>query len=70
MCCVDPSIRYCVGLDINANHVRGATSGVVTGTARPFHLGRASQVWEIRIADEAEHLICVARLTIFVVQKG
>jgi 1,4-dihydroxy-2-naphthoyl-CoA hydrolase len=69
MSCVDPKTFYCVGLDINANHVRGATRGVVTGTARPFHLGRTSHVWEIHIADEAEHLICVARLTILVVNK-
>jgi 1,4-dihydroxy-2-naphthoyl-CoA hydrolase len=69
MSCVDPMTYYCVGLDINANHVRGATSGVVIGTARPLHLGRTSHVWEIHIADEAEHLICVARLTILVVNK-
>jgi 1,4-dihydroxy-2-naphthoyl-CoA hydrolase len=69
MSCVDPKTFYCVGLDINANHVRGATSGVVTGTARPLHLGRTSHVWEIHIADEAEHLICVARLTMLVIDK-
>lgn len=68
--CVDPDTFYCVGLDINANHVRGATSGVVAGTARPLHLGRTSHVWEIHIADAAERLICVARLTMLVVQKA
>jgi len=70
MSCVDPRAFYCVGLDINANHVRGAKSGIVTGTARPFHLGRTSHVWDIHIADEAEYLICVARLTILVVHKA
>lgn len=70
MACVDPGISYCVGLDINANHVRSAKSGVITGTARPFHVGRTSHVWDIHMTDDAEHLICVARLTILVVHKA
>ena len=70
MCCVDLDTASCVGLDINANHVRSARSGAVTGTARPLHLGRASHVWEIHIADEAERLVCVARLTMLVVPKS
>jgi len=69
MSCVDLGTSYCVGLDINANHVRGVKSGLVTGTARPLHLGRASHVWEIHIADEVERLVCVARLTMLVVPK-
>ncbi len=69
MSCLDPSMSYCVGLDINANHVRGAKSGTVTGTARPFHVGRTSHVWDIHIADEAERLVCVARLTTLVVNN-
>ncbi|ETW95772.1 MAG: hypothetical protein ETSY1_29290 [Candidatus Entotheonella factor] len=69
MSCVDSSMFYCVGLDINANHVRGAKSGTVTGTARPFHVGRASHVWEIHVTDEAERLVCVARFTMLVVDK-
>jgi 1,4-dihydroxy-2-naphthoyl-CoA hydrolase len=56
-----------VGLDINANHVRGVTSGTVTGTARPLHLGRSTQVWEIRIEDENGKLVCISRLTMAVV---
>jgi 1,4-dihydroxy-2-naphthoyl-CoA hydrolase len=56
-----------VGLDINANHVRGVREGVVTGTARPLHLGRSTQVWEIRIENEAGQLVCVSRLTMAVV---
>lgn len=67
--CVDLEVFYCVGLDINANHVRGATSGIVTGTARPFHLGRTSHVWDIQIADDADRLVCVARLTLLVVNQ-
>lgn len=56
-----------VGLEINANHIRAKRDGVVTGTARPLHLGRSTQVWEIRIEDEARQLICVSRLTMAVV---
>jgi 1,4-dihydroxy-2-naphthoyl-CoA hydrolase len=70
MACVDPDTSYCVGLDINANHVRSAKSGVITGTARPFHVGRTSHVCDIHMTDDAEHLICVARLTILVVHKA
>lgn len=65
--CVD-RLRYrCVGLDINANHLRSATHGWVIGTARPLHIGRTTQVWEIRIEDEADHLTCISRLTMAVV---
>ncbi|MET4696410.1 hotdog fold thioesterase [Endozoicomonas lisbonensis] len=55
--------QYCVGLEINANHLKSATSGKVTGTARPIHLGRSTQVWEIRIEDEQGSLTCISRLT-------
>lgn len=67
--CVDETKSYCVGLDINANHVRGARAGWVTGTARPFHLGRTTQVWEIKIVDEAGQLVCISRLTMAVVDR-
>ncbi len=56
-----------VGLEINANHLRAATDGFVTGTARPLHIGRTTQVWEIRIEDEAGRATCVSRLTLAVV---
>ena len=58
-----------VGLDINANHVRAVTGGLVTGTARPIHLGRSTQVWEIRIEDEQQQLTCISRLTMAVVPR-
>lgn len=58
-----------VGLDINANHLRAKTDGIVTGTARPLHIGRATQVWEIRIEDEAGKLVCISRLTLAVIPK-
>ena len=66
--CTDPKEVFVVGLDINANHLRAATGGVVTGTARPLHLGRATQVWEIRIEDEQQKLVCISRLTMSVVK--
>lgn len=58
-----------VGLDINANHLRAKTDGIVTGTARPLHIGRTTQVWEIRIEDEAGKLVCISRLTLAVIPK-
>ena len=68
MLCCDPGF-YAVGLDINANHVRAVASGTVTGTARPLHVGRSTQVWEIRIEDEVGKLVCISRLTMAVVPK-
>jgi len=65
--CVDPACQVCVGLEINANHLRAARSGVVTGTARALHVGRTTQVWEIRIDNEAGKPVCVSRLTLAVV---
>jgi 1,4-dihydroxy-2-naphthoyl-CoA hydrolase len=61
---------YCVGLDINANHMRPVASGWVTGTAKPFHIGRATQVWEIRIVNEQGQLVCVSRLTMAVTNRA
>ena len=55
-----------VGLDINANHLRGATSGWVTGIARPVHVGRTTQVWQIELTDDAGELTCVSRITMAV----
>ena len=69
MLCVDAKTELAVGIEINANHVRGVTSGTVTGTARPIHVGRSSQVWEIRIEDERGRLVCIARLTVAVVPR-
>jgi 1,4-dihydroxy-2-naphthoyl-CoA hydrolase len=66
--CIDTSKVYCVGQEINANHVRSARSGRVTGTARPVHLGSRSHVWDIRLEDEAGRLTCVSRLTMSVIE--
>ncbi len=57
---------YCVGLDINANHVRAMREGLVTGTAVPLHIGVSTQVWQIEIKDEQGRLVCISRLTVAV----
>lgn len=67
--CVDQARVYCVGQEINANHLRPVASGVVTATARPWHIGTRSQVWHIEIRDERERLVCVSRLTMAVVER-
>ena len=66
---VDPEKYICVGVEINANHIRSVRDGIVTGTALPLHLGASSHVWEIKITDKNEKLVCVSRLTVFVKAK-
>jgi 1,4-dihydroxy-2-naphthoyl-CoA hydrolase len=66
---VDHSKFYCVGLEINANHIRSARSGFVTGVARPLHLGSSTHVWDIRIYDEQEKLTCACRLTVMIMAR-
>ncbi|MFO1280319.1 MAG: hotdog fold thioesterase [Burkholderiaceae bacterium] len=61
-----PEDYRAVGLDINANHLRGATSGWVTGVARPVHIGRTTQVWQIDLSNDAGELTCVSRITMAV----
>ena len=63
---VDSKTHYCLGLDINTNHLRAVREGTVTGTARPIHLGRNTQVWEIKIVDDKEKLASISRLTMMV----
>jgi len=69
MLCVDTGEYICVGQEINANHLRGISSGMVTATAKPFHLGGRSHVWHIEIRDETERLVCVSRLTMAIVER-
>jgi 1,4-dihydroxy-2-naphthoyl-CoA hydrolase len=64
MCVDDPTTGQAVGIEINANHLRAVTEGVVIGTARALHVGRGTQVWEIRIEDELGRAVCVSRLTL------
>jgi len=66
---VDRDVFLCVGLEINANHIRSATNGKVTGTATPIHLGSSTQIWEIRIRNEDGELTCISRLTVAVLKK-
>lgn len=65
--CVDTTSEVCVGLEINANHIRAVRAGTVTGTARAVHVGRSTQMWDIRIEDAAGKLVCTSRLTLAVV---
>jgi len=66
---IDHSEFYCVGMEINANHVRSATKGYVTAIATPLHLGATTHVWDIKICDEKEKLICVSRLTVAIIKR-
>jgi len=67
--CIDRNKKVCVGLDINANHVRPCRSGSVVGTTTPIHIGASTQLWEIKITNEKNSLVCIARLTIAVLDK-
>lgn len=66
---VDLTKKACVGLEINANHMRGISSGWVYGKATPVHVGRSTQVWETKITNEAGDLICISRMTVAVIDK-
>lgn len=66
---VDRDKYYCVGLEINANHIKKATGGYVHGQATPLHIGKATHVWQIHITDGQEQLICASRLTVAVLAK-
>lgn len=61
--------HFCVGMEINANHVKAVRNGTVFAKASPLHLGKTSQVWEIRITDERDQLVCISRLTMAVRQR-
>ena len=68
-CCVDMNKQYCVGLDINANHIKSVREGFVTGIAKPIHVGKKTQVWEIRITNELQELVCISRITMAVIDR-
>ena len=68
-CSVDQRKYRCLGLEINANHLRGISEGYVYGTARSLHRGRRTQVWEIRITDAEERLVCMSRITMAVIER-
>lgn len=67
--CVDREKQYCVGIEVNANHLKSATSGYVYGKALALHIGKRTHVWEIKIINEAQELVCVSRLTVAVMDK-
>lgn len=67
---VDRTKKLCVGLEINANHTRAMREGEVTGTARPLHIGGSTQVWEIRITDQSDRLVCISRITMAVLDRA
>jgi 1,4-dihydroxy-2-naphthoyl-CoA hydrolase len=68
--CVDAAEYQVVGQEINANHVRAARSGLVTGTARAVHLGGRTHVWTIDIVNDAQKLVCISRITMAVIKRG
>ena len=66
---IDNEKFICVGLEINANHVRSARDGYVTATCTPIHIGSSTHVWDVRIHDDAGKLICVSRMTVAILKK-
>jgi 1,4-dihydroxy-2-naphthoyl-CoA hydrolase len=70
MLTVDQNKYHCLGVDVNANHIRAVKSGIVKGRATPIHIGRSTQVWHIEIKNEAGELVCISRLTMVVVPTG
>ena len=66
---IDQSKAFCVGLEINANHIRTAKNGYVTGIGSPLHLGSTTHVWDIKIYDDRDKLVCVSRLTVAVLKR-
>jgi 1,4-dihydroxy-2-naphthoyl-CoA hydrolase len=66
---IDNEKKFCVGLDINANHIRAVKNGSVTGVAKTVHIGSSTQIWSIEITDEESRLVCISRLTMAVLDK-
>lgn len=66
---IDTNRFICVGLEINANHIRSVRTGVVTGTCKPIHIGKSTHVWDIRICDVEQKLVCISRLTVAILNK-
>ena len=67
--CIDIEKYICVGLEINCNHIRGKKDGTVTARATPLHIGASTHVWDIKIRDERDKLVCVSRLTMAILKK-
>lgn len=69
MCCLDTQTQYCVGIEINANHIKSVRNGIVKGKATPLHIGKKTHVWEIRITSEKDELVCISRITMAIIDK-
>jgi 1,4-dihydroxy-2-naphthoyl-CoA hydrolase len=69
MCCVDTEKQFCVGLEINANHIKSVREGFVRGITKPIHVGKKTHVWEIRIVNNSDELICISRITMAVLDR-
>ena len=67
---IDRKVTEAVGLEINANHVRGVREGLVTGRVAPIHLGRSTQIWEVRVSDDKDRLVSIARITVSLIQRA
>ncbi len=68
-CTLDETTQYCVGLEINANHIKSMKEGFVIGTAKPLHLGKKTQVWEIKITNQQQELVCISRITMAIIDR-
>ncbi len=68
-CYLDNKTQYCVGLEINANHIKSIREGFVVGIARAIHVGKKTQVWEIKITNDLKELICISRITMAVIDR-
>ena len=66
---LDLESQTCVGLEINANHIKAVRSGIVKGTTTPIHIGRKTQIWEIKIFNEQDQLSCISRITVAIIDK-
>ena len=70
LCLKDPQKQHAVGLEINANHIRSVKEGFVYGKVTPLHVGRSTQIWEIKITNDENKLVCVSRLTVAIVDAN
>jgi 1,4-dihydroxy-2-naphthoyl-CoA hydrolase len=66
---IDNEKQMCVGIEINCNHLRAKKNGIVTATAEPLHIGGTTHVWDVKIRDEKEKLVCISRLTVAILRK-
>jgi len=67
---VDPSKKYCVGLELNANHLKSMREGWVYAHGKPLHMGKTTQVWDIEISNENGNLVCISRMTMIILEKN